>query len=181
MANLEGKLKGLFFKIFLGGFCLFIAISFFIGFDPGIQIGQTFFTMTIRILQILPAAFVLIGLFEAWIKDETVKKHLGETAGLKGHLWAIVLAGMVVGPLYVSFPVAYAIMQKGARMGVVFTYIGASAICRIPMAIFEASFLGLQLTVVRLVVSLPLVLISSIALEKWYGHREISGSPTNHK
>lgn len=181
MANLRGKLKGISFKIFFSGFCLFIAISFFIGFDPGRQIGQTFSTMTIRILQILPAAFVLISLFEVWIKDETVKKHLGETAGLKGHLWAIVLAGLVVGPLYVSFPVAYAIMQKGARVGVVFTYIGASAICRIPMAIFEASFLGIQFTVVRFVVSLPLVLITSIALEKWNGHREISGASANHK
>lgn len=181
MAHQKGRFKGLFFKLFSGGFCLFIAISFFTGFDPGREIGQTFFTMAVRMLQILPAAFVLIGLFEVWIKAETVKNNLGETAGLKGHLWAIVLAGIVVGPLYVSFPVAYAIMQKGARMGVVFTYIGASAICRIPMAIFEASFLGLQFTVVRFLVSLPLVLITSIALEKWYGNRELPGIHVNHK
>ena len=118
-------------------------------------------------LKILPAAFVLIGLFDVWVKHETIENHLGETAGLKGHLWAIVLAGMVVGSLYVSFPVACAIMHKGARMGVVFTYIGASAICRIPMAVFEASFLGPRFTVIRFAVSLPLVLITSIALEKF--------------
>jgi uncharacterized membrane protein YraQ (UPF0718 family) len=110
--------------------------------------------------------------FEVWVKQETVSHYLGKRAGLKGHLWAIVLAGMVVGPLYVSFPLAYAIMQKGARMGVVFTYIGASVICRIPMAIFEASFLGLKFTVIRFSVSLPMVLITSIAVEKLFEHHQ---------
>jgi uncharacterized membrane protein YraQ (UPF0718 family) len=172
MTNHKGQSKGFFLKMVLGGFSLFVGISFLIEFDPGRQIGQTFFTMAVDMLKILPVAFVLIGLFEVWVKQETVKNHLGETAGLTGHFWAVLLAGIVVGPLYVSFPVAYAIMQKGARLGVVFTYIGASAICRIPMAIFEASFLGIKFTVIRLIVSLPLVLITSIALEKLMGKRQ---------
>lgn len=175
MANQKVLSKERFFKFFSVGFGLFVAVSFFAGFDPGRQIGQTFFTMAGRMLKILPVAFVLIGLFDVWVNHETVKNHLGETAGLKGHLWAIVLAGMVVGPLYVSFPVACAIMQKGARMGVVFTYIGASAICRIPMAVFEASFLGPQFTVIRFAVSLPMVLMTSIALEKLNAHRQGAG------
>jgi uncharacterized membrane protein YraQ (UPF0718 family) len=170
MASQKSQTKEHLFKILLSGFCLFVAISFIMGFDPGREIGQNFFTMAARMLQILPVAFVLIGLFEVWVKQETVNHYLGKRAGLKGHLWAIVLAGMVVGPLYVSFPLAYAIMQKGARMGVVFTYIGASAICRIPMAIFEASFLGLKYTVIRFFVSIPLVLITSIAVEKLFEH-----------
>lgn len=177
MTNQKVLSKERLFNFFSIGFGLFVAISFFAGFDPGRQIGQTFFTMAGRMLKILPVAFVLIGLFDVWVKHETIKNHLGETAGLKGHLWAIVLAGMVVGPLYVSFPVACAIMQKGARMGVVFTYIGASAICRIPMAVFEASFLGPRFTAIRFAVSLPLVLITSIVLEKVYIHHRESGLP----
>jgi hypothetical protein len=50
---------------------------------------------------------------------------------------------------------------------VIFTYIGASAICRIPMAIFEASFLGIKFTVIRLAVSIPLVIVSSIVLANY--------------
>jgi uncharacterized membrane protein YraQ (UPF0718 family) len=174
MANHKNQFKAHLFKIFSGGFCLFVVISIITEFDPGRQIGQTFFIMASRMLKILPVAFILIGLFDVWVKPDTVKKHLGEAAGLKGHLWAIGLAGMVVGPLYVSFPVAQAILQKGARVGVVLTYISASAICRIPMAIFEASFLGFRFTFIRFVVSLPLVLISSIVLEKLYEQRQWS-------
>lgn len=171
MAGQQVLSKKRFFIFFAAGFGLFIAVSFVEGFDPGRQVGRTFFTMAGRMLKILPIAFVLIGLFDVWVKHETVESHLGETTGLKGHLWAIALAAMAVGPLYVSFPVASAIKRKGARMGVVLTYIGASAICRIPMAVFEASFLGLRFTVIRFAVSIPLVLMTSIALEKLYIHR----------
>ena len=64
----------------------------------------------------------------------------------------------------VAFPVAYSLYSKGARLSVIFTYIGAAAICRVPMTIFEASFLGIKFTAIRLLVALPLVVVSSIVL-----------------
>jgi uncharacterized membrane protein YraQ (UPF0718 family) len=78
-----------------------------------------------------------------------------------------VLAGTIVGPLYVALPIAYSLHKKGAKFGVIFTYVGASAICRIPMATFEASFLGLKFTAIRLLVSLPLVIVTSMMLGKY--------------
>jgi len=79
-------------------------------------------------------------------------------------MWAVLLAGTTVGGLYVAFPVAYSLYSKGAKLSVIFTYMGASAICRIPMTIFEASFMGLKFSAIRLLASLPLVIISSILL-----------------
>ena len=76
----------------------------------------------------------------------------------------MLLASTTVGGLYVAFPVAYSLHNKGAKLSVVFTYIGASAICRVPMTIFEASFMGIKFSAIRLLVSLPLVIISSILL-----------------
>ncbi len=115
-------------------------------------------------LKVLPCAFILIGLFEVWVKKETVEKHLGEKSGAKGYLWGIILASTTVGGLYVAFPVAYSLYSKGAKLGVIFTYIGASAICRVPMTIFEASFLGIKFTAIRLLLAIPLVIISSMLL-----------------
>ena len=69
-----------------------------------------------------------------------------------------------MGGLYVAFPVAYSLYSKGAKLGVIFTYIGASAICRVPLTIFEASFLGIKFTVIRLFVAIPLVVVSSMLL-----------------
>ena len=124
---------------------VFIISSFVIGFKPGKQIGHNFTTFSIEMLKILPCAFILIGLFEVWVKKESVEKHLGKGSGGIGYIWVILLAGTTVGGLYVAFPVAYSLFKKGAKLSVIFTYIGASAICRIPMTIFESSFMGIKI------------------------------------
>jgi len=148
-------------------YCLFIAISFFLEFNPGKQIGRNFFSFSVDMVKVLPCAFLLIGLFEVWVKRETVERHFGEKSGVRGYVWAVLLAGTIVGPLYVALPLAHSLYRKGARISVIFTYIGASAICRIPMTIFEASFLGIKFTTIRLAVSIPLVIVTSIILANY--------------
>jgi len=44
--------------------------SFVIGFKPGQQIGHNFIIFSVEMLKILPCAFILIGLFEVWVKIE---------------------------------------------------------------------------------------------------------------
>jgi uncharacterized membrane protein YraQ (UPF0718 family) len=153
--------------VIITGYAVFLGISFIVNFEPGKQIGANFFTFSKTLLTMIPFVFVLIGLFEVWVKRETVEKHLGEESGIKGYLWAILLAGTVMGPLYVALPVAYSLYKKGATFSVIFTYIGASAICRVPMTTFEASFLGLKFTAIRFLVSLPLVVLTSMMLGKY--------------
>lgn len=142
----------------------FLVVSLVSGFSPGEEIAGNFASFSMDMLMILPGAFILIGLFEVWVKREVVEKHLGEGSGIRGYIWAILLAGTTVGGLYIAFPVAYSMYGKGAKLSVIFTYIGAAAICRIPMAIFEASFLGIKFTIIRLLVSLPLVITTSMLL-----------------
>ncbi len=145
---------------------VFILSSFVIGFNPGKQIGHNFISFSVEMLKLLPCAFILIGLFEVWVKKESVEKHLGKDSGMLSYIWIILLAGTTVGGLYVAFPVAYSLCKKGAKLSIIFTYIGASAICRVPMTIFEASFMGIKFSLIRLIVSIPLVILSSI----WLGN-----------
>ena len=148
----------------IASYAVFIALSWILGFDPGRDISRNFAFFSLDMLKILPCAFILIGLFEVWVKRETVERHLGEESGIRGYVWGILLAGTIVGGLYVAFPVAYSLHTKGAKLSVIFTYIGASAICRVPMTIFEASFLGIKFSAIRLLVSIPLVVITSMLL-----------------
>ena len=155
----------------ISGYILFVIISFILGFNPGKEIGYNFVSFSVDMLMILPGAFILIGLFEVWVKRETVERHLGEESGIRGYIWAVLLAGTAVGGLYVAFPVAYALYSKGAKLSVIFTYVGAAAICRVPMTIFEASFMGIKFTAIRLLVSLPLVILMSILLGNYLAKR----------
>jgi uncharacterized membrane protein YraQ (UPF0718 family) len=153
--------------IILVCYALFILVSWIIDFNQGKEIGNNFATFAIEMLKIIPCVFILIGLFQVWIPRETVERHFGEESGIKGYIWSILIAGTTVGGLYVAFPVAYTLYSKGAKLGVIFTYIGASAICRIPMTFFEASFLGVKFTFVRYIVALPLVIITSVLLANY--------------
>ena len=156
----------------LSGYAIFIILSWILGFEPGKGVSQNFASFSLDMLKIVPCAFILIGLFETWVKRETVEKNLGKESGILGYLWAVLLAGATVGGVYIAFPIAYSLYSKGARLSVIFTYIGASAICRIPMTVFEASFLGIKFTAVRLLISLPLVIITSKILGDYLTRRK---------
>ena len=165
------KWKGIIKIVCLAAYVVFLIVSWTIGFEPGEEIGANLGNFALEMLKVLPCAFILIGLFEVWVRKETVERHLGEESGIMGYLWAILLAGTTVGGLYVAFPVAYSLYSKGAKLSVIFTYMGAAAIGRVPMAIFEASFLGIKFTAIRLLVSLPLVLVTSKLLGDYLSKR----------
>jgi uncharacterized membrane protein YraQ (UPF0718 family) len=145
-----------------GGYAVFVLLSLVLDYEPGRQIGANLAAFSGQMLQVLPCAFVLIGLFEVWVSRNTVIRHLGEDAGLRAYVWAVVLASTTVGGVLVALPVAHSLHGKGAKLSVVLAYVGASALCRAPMVVFEASFMGLKFTLIRLIVGVPLVIVTSI-------------------
>ena len=143
----------------IAGYLVFIIISILYRFEPGKNIAKNFTNYATDLIKIIPCVFILIGLFEVWVKREFIEKHLGKDSGFRGYFWAIILGGVTVGPMIVALPVAQTLHKKGASMRVIFTYLGASATCRIPMTIFEATCIGVKFTIVRYLVSIPLLII----------------------
>ncbi|WP_408956152.1 permease [Natroniella sp. ANB-PHB2] len=148
-------------------FIIFIVISFGFDYQVGTGIYNNFVDFAITMVKFVPLVFLLIGLFEVWVDRETIESYLGDQSGALAFLWAILLAETAVGGLYVAFPVAHSLYNKGARLAIIFTYIGAAAVVRVPMTLFEASFLGAKFSLIRILVSMPLVILSSIALERY--------------
>jgi uncharacterized membrane protein YraQ (UPF0718 family) len=142
-------------------FALFIGFSLAFDLRLGLRAGENLLGFAREMALILPSAFVLIGLFEAWVPQHAIERHVGPDTGLRGHLWATLLAGSTVGGLMVAFPVAFALRRKGARFGVVFSYLGSAGVVRVPMTFFEISFLGVPFTLLRYAVALPLVILSA--------------------
>ena len=142
----------------------FIGLSHLLEYDHGKQTSIAFSNVMFEMLKILPAAFIMIGLFEVWVKKETVIKHLGDTSGFKGYLWIILLGGFSVGGLFVALPLAETLYKKGASFKIIFAYLGISGVVRVPMTIFEITFLGLPFTLARLLVTIPLFILIGIIM-----------------
>ncbi len=67
-----------------------------------------------------------------------------------------------------AFPVANALYHKGAKYSSIFTYVTAASLFMIPMTIMEASILGLKFTSIRLLASIPFIVLGAILLEKYF-------------
>jgi len=117
---------------------------------------------------ILPPAFVLIGLFDVWVKRETIEKNFGHVSGIKKYFWSVLLAATTVGGTFVAFPVANALYHKGANYNSIFAYVTSASLVMIPMTIMEASILGIKFSIIRLGVSIPLVIISAKLLGNYF-------------
>jgi uncharacterized membrane protein YraQ (UPF0718 family) len=155
------------------GFIIFLVIAKPMDLKAGTEIFSNFKSFSFTMLKFIPLVFILIGIFEVWIDQETIEKHLGEDSKAIAYLWAIILAGTTVGGLYVALPVSKSLYDKGAKLSIVFTYLGAAAVARIPMTLFEMSFLGIAFTLIRLFISIPLIIFSSIFIEKIQKNRNL--------
>lgn len=167
-------------KKYLKDYWLFIIFSILltVGFALDLNIAQgvfnNFYSFFLTMVKFVPAVFILIGLFDIWVDKELIEKHLGEDSGFLAYFWVIVLASTTVGGLYVAFPIAAALYKKGASPRIIFSYIGTAAICRIPMTLFEASYVGVSFTAIRWLISIPLVIITSILMEKMIEEKDLA-------
>lgn len=156
-------------KQYIWLFCYLIAtiFSFFFGFNPGKEIFGDFTKFFIEMVTFIPFLFIIIGLFDVWFPKEKIEKHIGQESGIKGIFLVIILAMLQAGPLYGAFPVAYILYKKGASIKNVFIYLGAFSSLKIPMLGIEIDYLGLNFTLARTLVSLPLFIAVGYLME-WY-------------
>jgi len=150
-------------------FVLFALYSFAMKYAPGMDIVKNnFWGFLKEMLYALPVMFVLVGLFDVWVSKEKVQKHIGKASGIKGVLLVIFLAFMQAGPMYAAFPVAYILWKKGTSSTNIFIYLSSASIAKIPMLTFEIGFLGLQFSLLRIFISLPVFIALSFIMGKYF-------------
>jgi uncharacterized membrane protein YraQ (UPF0718 family) len=152
------------FSLFLG----FALVSWIVNFEFGLTVWDNFLIFATDMVLILPPAFILIGLFDVWAKNESIEKHFGQTNNPLRFIYSILLASTTVGGTFVAFPLANSLYHKGAKYSSVFTYVTAASLFMIPMTIMEATMLGLTFTLTRLLSSIPFIIGGAIILEKYF-------------
>ena len=151
--------QGIKIKNFVGlGISAFILLLILMKFpDKSPAVISASWTYFKEMMIILPAIMVLMGLFLVWVSKEMVIKYLGESSGLKGIFVALVLGALPTGPMYVAFPLALGLKQKGASISNVVIFLSAWACIKLPQEMVELQFLGWKFMAARLVLTIIFV------------------------
>ncbi len=124
------------------------------------------------VLPIITAVFLAIGLFNVWVDKKKVASLLGKGSGLRIVAVASLVGTILVGPVYVIFPLMKAVRDHGARWAVVGAVLAAWAV-KIPMVPMEIGMLGWRFSVARIVfvaaAAIPIGLLLEWMME--FGHR----------
>ena len=120
----------------------------------------------IELAMVLPAVMIIIGLFSVWVSNETVVKYIGKSSGAKGIFFSIVLGMLPTGPIYIAFPMAVALLKKGAKISNIIIFISAWACIKLPQELMEIQFLGIEFTLLRLALTIIFVILMGIIIEK---------------
>jgi len=145
-------------------FLLFILVGNILDTQIAHDITAVSSSFVLNMLIIVPFVFILIGLIDAWLPKELIEKHIGEGSGIKGTFFIIILAMFQGGPLYVAFPMAYLLWQKGSSIRNLFMYLGAFGTLQLPMILFEFSLLGVKFALLRAIVALPVFIIIAVIM-----------------
>ena len=120
----------------------------------------------LEVLSIVPPVMVLMGLLDVWVPRRLVESHLGPYSGMAGAGVAILLGTAAAGPIYAAFPVAVSLRKKGARLANIVIFLGTWATIKIPMILMESSFIGLRFALLRLLFTVPCILLSGYLMER---------------
>ncbi len=125
----------------------------------------------LEMILILPAVMVLMGLFSVFVPSEMIVRYLGRESGLKGLLMAAAMGSLPTGPLYVAFPIASALLRKGARVSSVVVFLSAWSCIKLPQEIVELEFLGFKFMLTRLSLTLLFSVLMALVMERVIGTR----------
>ena len=115
---------------------------------------------------ILPAVMLLIGFFAVWAPNEMIVKLLGKTSGIAGIGLALLLGALPTGPLYIAFPMAAALLKKGARVSNIVIFLSAWACIKIPQEMVELQFLGVKFMALRLGLTILFVILMGVFIDR---------------
>lgn len=123
------------------------------------------------VLPLLVAAFVIAGLIQVLVTKEMVTRWLGQEAGWRGIALAAIGGALMPGGPYVYYPIAAVLLQSGASLGVLVTFVTAKNLWSLSRLPLEFALLGPTLTVARFAVTLVVPPLMGVLAEWLFGSR----------
>lgn len=121
---------------------------------------------------IIIAVFSAMGLVQVFVDKQKLARYLGDRAGLPALLAAAGVGTILMGPVFVVFPLLKTMRDHGTSWAVITTTLTAWAV-KLPMVPLEAGFLGWGFSIVRMTLTLLAAIIMGVVVDRLMrGHDE---------
>ena len=150
---------------------LLLGLGYFRGQGEHVVGLRTAGRLTLEVLPLLAAAFVVAGMVQTLLPRQVVAEWIGEASGWRGILIGTVAGGLAPGGPFVSLPIAAGLVQSGAGVGTMVAFLtGWSlwAVGRLPM---EVGILGWKLTLIRLACTFFFPPVAGFIAQAFFGVR----------
>lgn len=127
--------------------------------DLGLKSFNIAFSSFKQMLQVVPPIMIILALIDVWIPRETMMKYMGDNSGIKGVSLAMLIGSIAAGPMYAAFPFTKVLLKKGVKFSNIIIFMNAWCVTKISTLMFEFSSLGYKLTLARLLIDIPGVII----------------------
>lgn len=118
-------------------------------------------------LGILPPLLIIVHSIDTLVSKEVILKHMGEDAGIRGYIWALILGTFAAGPLYAAFPIAAILSRKGAHLSYIIFFLGIWTTTKLPIFLLELNLFGISFTTLHAVTGIICFYLLSLLMEKY--------------
>ncbi len=140
--------------------------------QTGVKSFEFTYNNFLNFLFMLAPVFICIGLMDVWIEKDMMIKIMGQNSNFKGVLLSFALGVVAAVPLYALLPVAGMLLKKGSKISNVLIFICSSASIRIPLLLFEVSYMGWKFTFVRFIINVVVVFAIAMIIDKTLKERD---------
>lgn len=144
-----------------------ITSLYFFSQDLAILAMKSSFASIKTMLGILPPLLIIIHSIDNLVSKEIILKHMGENAGIRGYIWALILGTFAAGPLYAAFPIAAILSRKGAHLSYIIFFLGIWTTTKLPIFLLELNLFGVRFTTLHAVTGIICFYFLSILMEKY--------------
>ena len=118
---------------------------------------------------LLLAAFLIAGLVQTLVGAKVVERWLGSSSGWRGIALACLGGALIPGGPYAYYPIAAALLQAGAGIGVLVAFVTAKNLWSLSRLPLEVALLGPNLTWMRFLITLIIPPVLGFIAEALFG------------
>ncbi len=165
----EGQKKINGTQLFLGVVILSYLLLFFI--DPLLakEALMQFLYILQEIILVFVVVFALMFCFNLFLNEKRMAKLLGESAGIKGWIIAIIGGILSMGPIYMWYPLLSDLQKGGMQNAFITTFLYNRAI-KLPLLPMMAYYFGLVFTVTFTLYMVLFSVINGLLINKFLSY-----------